>query len=63
MIETRITRRFSECAAQNRPALVTFVTAGDPAPAATDVVMIDLDSDGALDAVVSTSEGAVWLAR
>jgi len=37
--------------------------AGDPAPAATDVVMIDLDGDGALDAVVSTSEGARWLAR
>lgn len=26
----RITERFAECAAQNRPALVTFIMAGDP---------------------------------
>ncbi|MDK9695744.1 MAG: tryptophan synthase subunit alpha [Siculibacillus sp.] len=30
MTETRISRRFAECAAAGRPALVTFVTAGDP---------------------------------
>ena len=30
MTETRISRRFAECAAQGRPAFVTFVTAGDP---------------------------------
>ncbi len=30
MTETRISRRFAECAAQGRPALVTFVMAGDP---------------------------------
>lgn len=33
------------------------------APAATDVVMTDLDDDGDLDAVISTAEGARWLAR
>jgi hypothetical protein len=37
--------------------------AGDAAPAATDVVMIDLDGNGSLDAVISTAEGAQWLAR
>ncbi|WP_333824929.1 tryptophan synthase subunit alpha [Pinisolibacter sp.] len=30
MTETRISRRFAECAAAGRPALVTFVMAGDP---------------------------------
>ncbi len=30
MTETRISRRFADCAAQGRPALVTFVMAGDP---------------------------------
>jgi tryptophan synthase alpha chain len=30
MTESRITRRFAETAAAGRPALVTFVTAGDP---------------------------------
>ena len=30
MIETRIDKRFAACKAQNRPALVTFITAGDP---------------------------------
>lgn len=27
---TRIAEKFAQCAAQNRPALVTFITAGDP---------------------------------
>jgi len=27
---TRIAQKFAQCAAQNRPALVTFITAGDP---------------------------------
>ena len=30
MKETRIDRKFSQCEMENRPALVTFVTAGDP---------------------------------
>jgi hypothetical protein len=34
-----------------------------PAPAATDVVMVDLDDDGDLDAVFATAEGVRWLAR
>jgi hypothetical protein len=33
------------------------------APAATDVVMIDLDDDGDLDAVLATAEGVRWFAR
>jgi hypothetical protein len=33
------------------------------APAATGVVMIDLDGDGILDAVFATAGGAQWLAR
>ena len=37
--------------------------AGDAAPAATDVVMVDLDGNGSLDAVLSTAQGAQWLAR
>jgi hypothetical protein len=34
-----------------------------PAPAASDVVMADIDGDGDLDAILSTSEGVRWLAR
>ncbi|MBA3671483.1 MAG: hypothetical protein H0W68_05605, partial [Gemmatimonadaceae bacterium] len=33
------------------------------APAASDVVMVDLDDDGDLDAILATPEGAQWLAR
>jgi hypothetical protein len=32
-------------------------------PAGTDAVMVDLDDDGDLDAVIATPEGARWLAR
>ena len=32
-------------------------------PAGNDVVMVDLDDDGDLDAVIATPEGAQWLAR
>ena len=31
--------------------------------AASDVVLVDLDDDGDLDAVLATGEGAVWVAR
>ncbi|MDQ3300178.1 MAG: hypothetical protein M3619_26660, partial [Myxococcota bacterium] len=53
-------------------AAETFALRGEPggafaadtsAPAATDVVMIDLDDDGVLDAVIATAEGVRWLAR
>jgi hypothetical protein len=37
--------------------------AGDAAPAATDVVMTDLDGNGDLDALVATPDGVRWLAR
>jgi hypothetical protein len=33
------------------------------APPASDVVMVDLDDDGKLDAVIATQEGARWLVR
>jgi tryptophan synthase alpha chain len=45
MTETRISRRFAECAAAGRPALVTFVMAGDP----------DLDTSLAIARALVTS--------
>jgi hypothetical protein len=33
------------------------------APGATDVVMVDIDDDGDLDAILATPQGVVWLAR
>jgi hypothetical protein len=33
------------------------------APGASDVVMVDIDDDGVLDAVIATTERARWLAR
>jgi hypothetical protein len=33
------------------------------APIATDVVMVDIDDDGNLDAVLATAQGVQWLAR
>jgi hypothetical protein len=38
-------------------------TADAPAPSASDAVMTDIDGDGDLDAIISTAEGARWLAR
>ena len=35
----------------------------DVAPAAGDVVMIDIDDDGSMDAVLATDAGVQWLAR
>jgi hypothetical protein len=40
-----------------------FMAEAATAPAATDVVMVDIDDDGDLDAVFATTGGAVWLAR
>ncbi|MBX3158458.1 MAG: VCBS repeat-containing protein [Deltaproteobacteria bacterium] len=39
------------------------LAADGAAPPASDVVMVDLDDDGDLDAVLATPEGVVWLAR
>jgi hypothetical protein len=33
------------------------------APAATDAIFVDIDDDGDLDAILSTTEGVQWLAR
>ena len=35
----------------------------EPAPAATDVIMADIDDDGDLDALFATAQGVTWLAR
>lgn len=47
MTATRIDARFAACAAQNRPALVTFVTAGDPDPQTGQAILDGLPAAGA----------------
>jgi tryptophan synthase alpha chain len=47
MTETRIDRRFAACQAENRPALVTFVTAGDPDLATSQAILDALPGAGA----------------
>ncbi|MHC5655689.1 tryptophan synthase subunit alpha [Stappia sp.] len=47
MTETRIDRRFAACRAENRPALVTFVTAGDPDLATSQAILDALPGAGA----------------
>jgi hypothetical protein len=37
--------------------------AADVAPPATDVLMVDIDDDGDLDAILATDQGVTWLAR
>ncbi|WP_076068351.1 tryptophan synthase subunit alpha [Sphingomonas montana] len=44
---TRLATTFAACAAQNRAALVCFVTGGDPAPAATPAILDALVAAGA----------------
>ena len=44
---SRIAARFSACAAENRPALVTFVMAGDPDPEASQAILDALPGAGA----------------
>ena len=44
---TRIDARFAKCASENRPALVTFVTAGDPDPATGQAIVDALPAAGA----------------
>ncbi|MBN9015879.1 MAG: tryptophan synthase subunit alpha [Rhizobiales bacterium] len=47
MTETRIDRRFAALKAEGRPALVTFMTAGDPDPATTLALLKALPAAGA----------------
>lgn len=47
MTETRIDRRFKACAEKGRPALVTFITAGDPDLATSQTVLDALPAAGA----------------
>lgn len=47
MTETRIDRRFKACAEEGRPALVTFITAGDPDLATSQAVLDILPAAGA----------------
>lgn len=47
MSEMRIDRRFAACRAANRPALVTFVTAGDPDLATSQAILDALPAAGA----------------
>lgn len=47
MTETRIDRRYKACAEAGRPALVTFITAGDPDPATSQAVLDALPGAGA----------------
>ena len=45
--ETRIDRRFAELRREGRPALVTFITAGDPDPATSNSILTQLPTSGA----------------
>ncbi|MBN9673140.1 tryptophan synthase subunit alpha [Roseibium aggregatum] len=47
MSQTRIDRRFKACAEAGRPALVTFITAGDPDLETSQVVLNSLPAAGA----------------
>jgi tryptophan synthase alpha chain len=47
MTDTRIDRRFAACRAENRPALVTFITAGDPDLATSQAILDALPEAGA----------------
>ncbi len=47
MTETRIDRRFKACAEAGRPALVTFITAGDPDLEASQAILDALPAAGA----------------
>jgi hypothetical protein len=40
-----------------------FAPEADTSPAATDVLMTDIDDDGMLDAIYATPDGVQWLAR
>lgn len=44
---TRLSQRFSDLAARNEPALITYITAGDPTPDATANLVAALERGGA----------------
>ena len=44
---SRISERFAACAAENRPALITFIMAGDPDRAASQAILDALPAAGA----------------
>lgn len=44
---TRLSQRFSDLAARNEPALITYLTAGDPTPEATADLVAALERGGA----------------
>ncbi len=44
---TRLAQRFAACAAENRPALVTFIMAGDPEPLTSGQILAALPAAGA----------------
>jgi tryptophan synthase alpha chain len=46
-VPTRIDQRFAACAAENRPALVTFIMAGDPDIEASQQLLASLPGAGA----------------
>jgi tryptophan synthase alpha chain len=43
---TRLSQRFSDLAARNEPALITYITAGDPGPEATAELVAALERGG-----------------
>jgi len=47
MPPARIDRRFADCAAEGRPALVTFTMAGDPDPETAEAILAALPAAGA----------------
>ncbi|MGB6943948.1 MAG: tryptophan synthase subunit alpha [Bryobacteraceae bacterium] len=47
MTETRITRLFDRLRAEKRPALIAYITAGDPSPSATPEIVAALERGGA----------------
>ncbi len=47
MIQTRITRLFDRLRAEKRPALIAYITAGDPSPSATPEIVAALERGGA----------------
>ena len=65
MTETRIDRRFKACAEKGRPALVTFITAGDPDLETSQAILEALPAAGAdgkawLPGVAGWIEGVRW---